>query len=174
MLQTCDCGSAIDPIAPVTPGSCNMTCPSNSSQICGGSGAHSIFYAPTGTAPTGDYASNWGCYANPPAGKVGLENRASYDFTSWNLMTRELCGQACANRGLSWAAIQGGSTCFCGAQNDFSLGNGSFVSDSLCTSKCVGNSSQTCGYWGGLSLFNVTASGYAQQTLDKPDGYLSE
>jgi len=151
---------------------CNLTCPTNSSQGCGGSGAHSVFYAPNNTNTFGDYSKSLGCYANPAAGKTGLEQMATYSFNSWNLMTRELCGQGCADRGLDWAAIRSGDTCFCGFKANLKLGDGQYVNDATCTSKCSGNKSQTCGYWGGSSVFDVTASGFKGATLNKPPGYI--
>jgi len=151
---------------------CNLTCPTNSSQGCGGSGAHSVFYAPNKTSTFGDYSKSLGCYANPAAGKTGLEQMATYSFNSWNLMTRELCGQGCADRGLDWAAIRSGDTCFCGTKANLKLGDGQYVNDATCTSKCSGNKSQTCGYWGGSSVFDVAASGFKGATLNKPPGYV--
>jgi hypothetical protein len=172
MQQVCDCGSGLDPVASVFPGMCNLTCPTNSSQGCGGSGAHSVFYAPNNTNTFGDYSKSLGCYANPAAGKTGLEQMATYSFNSWNLMTRELCGQGCADRGLDWAAIRGGDTCFCGSKANLKLGDGQYVNDATCTSKCTGNKAQTCGYWGGSSVFDVAASGFKGATLNKPPGYI--
>jgi hypothetical protein len=151
---------------------CNLTCPTNSSQGCGGSGAHSVFFAPNGTSTFGQYTTSLGCYANPAAGKTGLEQAASYSFNSWNLMTRELCGQGCADRGLDWAAIRSGDTCFCGTKANLKLGDGNYVNEAQCTSKCSGNKTQTCGYWGGLSVFDVAASGYKGATLKQPPGYI--
>lgn len=154
---------------------CNLTCPTNSSQGCGGSGAHAVFLAPNGTSTIGDYTTSLGCYANPSGtGKTGLEQAASYSFSSWNLMTRELCGQACADRGLDWAAIRNGDQCFCGTKANFKLGDGNYVNEATCTSKCKGDATQTCGYWGGLSIFNVSASGYKETAINKAPGYVRE
>ena len=171
----CDCGTGLDAKAPVYPGMCNLTCPKGpNNQACGGSSAHSVFYAPNGTSTTNQYNISMGCYANPAAGKVGLEQVSSYNFTSWNLMTRELCGQACADRGLEWGAIRSGGICFCGKQADFKLGDGYYVNEAICTDKCNGNKTQSCGYWGGLSVFNVTNSGYKPAVLNKAPGYIRE
>lgn len=170
----CDCGTGLDPKASTYPGMCNMTCPANSAQGCGGSGAHSVFYAPNNTKTEGNYTASMGCYANPPAGEVGLQDVASYNFTSWNLMTRELCGQACADRKLDWAGIKSGGICYCGSAQTFKLGDGFYVNDALCTDKCAGNMTQACGYWGGLSVFNVSTSGYKETTLNKAPGYVRE
>lgn len=87
-------------------------------------------------------------------------------------MTRELCGQACADRGLDWAAIKDGGTCFCGTKANFKLGDGNYVNEAQCTATCKGDASQKCGYWGGLSVFNVTASGYKGTELNKAPGYV--
>ena len=170
----CDCGTGLDPKSQQYPGMCNLTCPANSKEGCGGAGAHSVFVGPEGTKVAGNYTTSYGCYTNPPAGKVGLEQMSSYNFTSWSLMTRELCGQACADRGFDWAAIRSGALCFCGTRENYKLGDGYYVNEALCASKCVKDTSQTCGYWGGLSIFNVTASGYTGTTMNKAPGYLRE
>lgn len=113
-----------------------------------------------------------GCYADPPAGSTSLESLASYNFTSWSLMSTKLCLQGCADRGLTWGAIRDGSQCFCGSAQKFSLGAGSWVSSSLCTTKCRGNASESCGYWNGATVFNVSGMGYGTQALSKPPGYI--
>lgn len=170
---TCDCGTGLDPAASVYNAMCNMTCP-GTQQRCGGSGAHSIFYAPNGTNTAGNYSQSMGCYANPAAGKVGLEQVSSYNFTSWNLMTRELCSQGCADRGLEIGAIRSGGICFCIAKDKFTLGEGYYQNEALCTSKCYGNTAQTCGYWGGSSVFNVTSTGFKSTVMNKAPGYIRE
>lgn len=169
---TCDCGTGVNPLSETYPGMCNLTCPANSKEGCGGDSAHTVFIGPDGTKVAGDFSASYGCYANPPVGKVGLEQMSSYNFSQWSSMTRELCGQACADRGLDWAAIRSGGICFCGAKENYKLGDGNYVNEALCTSKCANNVTQTCGYWGGLSVFNVTASGYSGTIMNKAPGYV--
>lgn len=161
-------------MANVYPGMCNMACPGDAKQGCGGSSAHTVFYAPTNTKPSGQFTSNLGCYADPPAGSPSLESFASYNFTSWSLMSSKLCLQGCADRGFSWGAIRASSQCFCGTQENFSLGAGNYISSSLCNDKCTGNASESCGFWNGATVFNVSASGYGLQSIAKPPGYLGK
>ena len=168
----CHCGSGVSPIASIYPRMCNATCPGNSSQLCGGSGAHQVFYAPSGTKTVATYSSNLGCYADPAAGQPSLELQASYNFTSWDKMSTTLCLQACADRGLGWGMIRAGSTCFCGSNDKFALGSGNWVSANTCSTKCTGNATESCGYYNGATVFNTTLSGYKQTIVNKPPGYL--
>ena len=170
--QDCHCGTGISNNASYYPGMCNLTCPGDASQMCGGSGAHQVFFAPNGTTPKADFTSDLGCYADPPAGSPSIYSQSTYNFTSWNLMTTKLCLQACADRNLEWGAVRNGATCFCGS--NFSLGSGNWVSGSTCTDKCSGNTTESCGFWNGANVFNVTTKGFAEAKPVKPPGFMCE
>ena len=173
--QACTCGTGVVAGAWNYPGMCNLTCPGTNSS-CGGSGAHSVFYAPLGTTPAaGTSTSNLGCYVDSSdSSKPTLEGTASYSFTDWNNMTQPVCLQECANRGFDWAGLKNGATCYCGSSSTFALGGGSWVSPNLCDKNCTGDSSQTCGTWNGMNVFNVSTSGYTKINPDKPDGYVGK
>lgn len=168
--KDCHCGTGIHTNATYYPGMCNLTCPGDSSQMCGGSGAHQIFFAPNGTAPKADYTSDLGCYADPSAGSLSIYSQSSYNFSSWSLMTSKLCLQACADRGSTWGAVRNGYQCFCGT--NFDLGKGNWVSSGTCSIKCPGNATESCGFWNGANVFNVTSKGFTGEVAVKPPGYM--
>lgn len=168
----CLCGTGVQDQAQLWPQMCTSPCPGNSSQTCGGDfSGYSVYYAPAGTQQIGTNDSYLGCYQNPSPVTAGLEGKASYSFSTNTMMTQEMCFQACADRGLGWAAIRSGQNCFCGADKDFSLGSGRYVSDNLCNMNCTGNKDQVCGFWTGSSVFNVTALGYEKKDSGMPAGH---
>ena len=168
----CLCGTGVEEQAQLWPQMCNSPCPGNSSQVCGGDfSGYSVFYAPPGTTQQSGNSSYLGCYQNPSTASQGLEGKATYTFSTNTMMTQEICFQACADRGLGWAAIRSGQNCFCGADKDFNLGTGKYVSDATCNMNCTGDKTQVCGFWTGSSVFNVTALGYTKKDLGMPAGY---
>jgi hypothetical protein len=72
-------------------------------------------------------------------------------------MTRNVCTQACVQKGAKWAAIRD-TTCYCG--QNFDMGSGYFVPADFCSIPCKGNSSETCGDNYDLNTFNLTNSLY--------------
>jgi hypothetical protein len=168
----CLCGTGVVDQAQLWPNMCNSPCPGNSSQVCGGDfSGYTLLYAPKGTTNTASNSSYLGCYQNPSPASTGLEGKATYSFTTSTTMTQEMCFQACADRGLGWAAIRYGSSCFCGADNAFDLGAGKYVSDATCNVNCTGNKAEVCGYYQGSSVFNVTDLGYKKKDAGMPAGY---
>jgi hypothetical protein len=72
-------------------------------------------------------------------------------------MTRDVCSQACVQKGAKWSAIRD-STCYCGT--NFDLGTGYFVPNDFCSLTCKGNTSETCGNYYNLNTFNLTNYAY--------------
>jgi hypothetical protein len=115
-----------------------------------------VFYAPPGTNVTSVGQVSSGCYSNPTNVSNGLIGASTYRYLS-SSMTNDLCMQNCANRNATWAMTSAGVNCYCGTQSiQASLGTGTFVPSSLCTSSCGGNSSQICGGTYYSSVFNLT------------------
>lgn len=166
--QICTCGQGVADKAQVYPGMCTTACPGNSSEICGGTDIHSLYYAPAGTpVPTtaagGADPSYLGCYSN--AGSTPLSTKVSYSYTD-NSLTTAKCLQACADRNATWAATTNARTCACGDVYD--TGSGFFTSAETCNFQCGGNSTEMCGYASGYSLYNVSASSYEQGSHNYP------
>lgn len=72
-------------------------------------------------------------------------------------MTRNVCSQACVQKGAKWSGIKD-STCYCGT--NFDLGTGYFVPNDFCSLACKGNTSETCGNYYNLNTFNLTNYAY--------------
>jgi hypothetical protein len=75
-------------------------------------------------------------------------------------MTRDICSQACVQKGAKWSGIQD-SMCYCGT--NFDVGAGYFVPNDFCSITCKGNSSETCGSYTpkyALNTFNLNNYGY--------------
>lgn len=159
----CRCGDGILSTASTYPGMCTTPCPGDSSQMCGSTDVHSVYYATNGT--TANYTMGQttpgygGCYS--PKGTNSLSTRITYQYTDNNL-TPDSCLQVCANMNATWAGTTAGRTCMCGT--DMTLGTGVYVADSYCAQPCGGNANVTCGatsYW---SLYKMSATGVVAQT----------
>ena len=168
----CQCGTGVTDAASVYPGMCTTACPGNSKQFCGAADVHSIYYAPAGTPlvnttlPNNTDSSYVGCYN--PAGTSSLSTKVTFQFSD-SALTTEGCLQICANKNATWGATTAGKTCLCGT--DYSTGSGNYVGQGMCNQACVGDSSQTCGWLYGYSVYNVTASSYEHQTIQHPAGW---
>ena len=169
----CQCGTGVEAQAQVLPGTCTLACPGDSKQLSGNAATHSVYYAPPGTPavnatlPNNTDSSYTGCYS--PAGSSSLSTKVTFQYNDASLTT-EGCLQICANKNATWAATSAGKTCLCGT--DYSIGSGYYRDQSTCNSPCTGNSSQTCGWTYGYSVYNVTASSYSHQHVEHPAGWL--
>lgn len=167
----CICGTSISSNAGVMPGQCNIPCPGDSSQTCGGNYIFKIYQAGPGTTlslpTTSDNSTILGCYNLPQSG--GFPSSTTYTFTS-SSMTRELCLSACRQSGSKWAYTKGPETCACGT--DFTPSPGTFIPDSYCTINCNGNSSQKCGDWYQAIVYNISSSSTTSSNTTKPEGLL--
>jgi len=158
---TCVCGHSIDYSTQIAEGMCTQPCPGNSSQTCGNTWIYQLSYAANGTAidwsssAMSDGTINMGCYSNPGNPALGLMGQQTYSYTS-DSMTSAICIAACKGRNSSWAATFSGNTCYCGT--NFIYGTGGFTESNLCTVKCRGNSSETCGDNYRMNVYNITAA----------------
>ncbi|KAL7417845.1 hypothetical protein BDY24DRAFT_1414 [Mrakia frigida] len=125
-----------------SPASCTSKCGGDSSQLCGGSYAMTLY-----TKLTGSWSSTT-CVTD---GATRL--LSAYSFESAE-MTNELCHSTCSNLGYIYAATEFGTQGYCG---DF-LVTSSIVGlpSSGCSTRCAGDSSQFCGgiYQASLSVFS--------------------
>ena len=174
LRQDCQCGTGIMSGSSWYPDMCTNQCPGNSSQLCGGTDVHSIWYAPPGTESTPssvagpDSANYIGCYSTDHSTGSNLitGHMSAFDADS---MTNEYCITECASQGATWAATTNAHTCHCG--KNYNLGDGFFVSDASCSWGCSGNSNEKCGaYQTEFSVYNVTGTGVNVTAPDFPPG----
>ncbi|RXK34910.1 hypothetical protein M231_07844 [Tremella mesenterica] len=163
----CFCGSYLSNGASLLRSStCLLTCVGDSSEICGGSSALSLFVS---TKPNANNLSpdltqltlspvlpeGWSI-ADPsipcikePVGRALTEASLASDN-----MTVPLCLNYCASKGSQYAGLEYSRECYCGS----SLSNGvSITLSSLstgCTSRCSGNSSTYCGGSNSLQIYS--------------------
>jgi hypothetical protein len=167
----CICGTSISENAGVTPGKCNIPCPGDSTQTCGGNYIFKIYQSGPGTTlslpSTPDNSTILGCYNLPQSG--GLPSSTTYTFTSGK-MTSGLCISACRQYGSSWAYTKGPDTCACGT--DFTPSPGTFIPDQYCTINCNGNASQKCGDWYQAIVYNISTSTITSSPPVKSEGLM--
>jgi hypothetical protein len=112
-----------------------------------------IFYQAAQWVGQDPKAYDLGCYALPQDWQnTGLVKASTYSFTS-NSLTREVCAQACVQKGAKWAAERD-TSCYCGT--NFDMASGMFVPNDFCNRTCSGNSSETCGDYYRMNTFNLT------------------
>lgn len=169
--DTCYCGTGIKPATAHQEGMCDVPCPGNSTQTCGGEYIMDLFYAPNNTKADTHGLELTGCYAY--GGSNSLKNQAFYNFLSGSL-TKETCLLACVNRNSTWAMMQAGVNCFCG-NNDMDKAvatGGNYLPMDTCNRPCGGNQTQMCGGQYVGSLYNLSNTAVAQALPDKPAGWL--
>ncbi|KAJ7635293.1 galactose oxidase [Roridomyces roridus] len=164
----CYCGTAIiNGNGPIDISACNMVCAGNSTELCGGPNALTVFNftgtnlppppPPVGGGPTGvtaiatDLPEPWaylGCFVDGAHGRV-LPNEI--DNTT---MTVEMCVDICTGTNFSISGLEFGVQCFCGN----ALIEGAVVAPDPndCNQACGGNATQACGAGNRLSVYSTT------------------
>ncbi|KAJ9102318.1 hypothetical protein QFC20_005011 [Naganishia adeliensis] len=152
----CICSNTLSDQAAIAYSNCSTPCP-GSSATCGGQYNQDIYYQAAQFVGQNPKAYDVGCYASSSdISSSGLVKALTYSFTS-NSMTRDVCSQACVDKGAKWSALRD-STCYCG--NDVSIGTGYFVPSDFCSLPCKGNNSESCGNYYNLNTFNLTNYAY--------------
>lgn len=149
---------------------CDMTCPGDRSQLCGGSAYINVFknedpdFVPTnntsGSAgqllvPVAPFAQNYqGCASEGTSGRA--LNASAIERAN---MTLQTCAAYCAQQNTRFYGLEYYTQCFCGA----GLASGSQFVDtstdprvSACNTRCAGDFSQICGGGGALSVYENT------------------
>ncbi len=162
----CQCGTALTNVAAITTqDQCNIACPGNSNQMCGGNYNWNLYYTPDPTTAASANStavsdpSQLGCYQNPSplATANGLAATAAYSFQS-SSMTVETCKSGCQSFNYDWAAVTNGQTCYCGTEAKFTLGSGTYVPQVQCSTACMGNKTEYCGGYNLLDIYNISVS----------------
>ncbi|GIC89485.1 uncharacterized protein Aud_005903 [Aspergillus udagawae] len=132
----CFCGTAtMNNAASVPASQCNIACPADGSQVCGGSNALSLYVV----VPIWQ---SLGCYSD--------STKARTLAVSYNVAgnTVEKCQAACKAGGYLYAGMEFGTQCFCGN----SIDNGGALT-SGCATPCAGDSTEVCGGSNALSMY---------------------
>ena len=101
--------------------------------------------------------SSGGCSNPCPRKHAGCATRHGGKFTCdppFTRMTLDACNKMCAGMGARYFGTQAGHACFCG---DSFGSQGRAASDSMCSTRCAGNSSEVCGGPDLNSVYNVSA-----------------
>ncbi|GLB35519.1 putative protein xylosyltransferase activity [Lyophyllum shimeji] len=137
---------------------CNVPCVGNASQPCGGASRLTIV-ALSGGSPTSAPATistggkQWayeGCYTDSQTAKV-FPYRAIVDT---RFFTLEVCADACAKAGFSYAGIEFRNECWCGTSTQ--LQNSAIRPDSDCGMACIYNYFERCGGPDRMSVYKLT------------------
>jgi hypothetical protein len=117
----CFCGSSYGMYEPSA--GCTQACPGNSSQICGGSDAESVYET-----------SFLGCFGDTAGSRdlSGLSQTMSSN-------TPASCIAFCKANGYPYAAVEFSDQCFCGTSY------GKYGVSTGCTQPCSGDGAQVCG-----------------------------
>jgi hypothetical protein len=147
--NTCTCGaSGPTTRQAISSTSCTKTCAGNSTQTCGGSGYYDAYSVKNlEVSKDIDSAHYMGCYNDAPTGLGAY-------YYSQSSMSIAQCRTSCTELGYSVSGVNGGTLCRCGN----SWAGGQVLPDAQCTTKCPGNSTQTCGGSNVISLWQTAGS----------------
>ncbi|ORY82435.1 hypothetical protein BCR37DRAFT_347273, partial [Protomyces lactucae-debilis] len=161
--QECWCSNVAPSAKLLTYASCGATCKGNSSELCGGGWALSIYNDTSAVAPvipltSTDLSSLFnGCYQDNP-NRI-MQQRMSSNFTVDGCpnvpQTVAACALSCAASGFTQAGVEYGGECSCGPLAARSVR----VADSECSMYCNGDatSSTFCGAGYRLQLYKLPA-----------------
>jgi hypothetical protein len=172
----CYCGNVLSNGATLGSTNCNMICPGDESQICGGPGALSVFkHIPGNTTNTN--SSTTPTPTEPPVSSTVSSSATSTPTTDFEYMgcafegigrraltggflfsdnmTPEMCQTHCRSLSLPLAGIEYSKECYCGA----SLSNGATLGSPNCNMPCGGSASSICGGPNALSLYRYAPAG---------------
>ncbi|KAG8846898.1 hypothetical protein FRB96_001743 [Tulasnella sp. 330] len=144
----CYCGNSMT--ASVTSTACTLTCGGDSSQICGGSWAISIYRSSssatttTSSSPTPTSATSLGCYADQAARTL-----SGASFTD-PAMTPSLCQTKCA--GFAYFGVEYSTECYCAASMS------STQTSTGCSYACGGDSTKICGGSWAINVYQMTGT----------------
>ncbi|KAJ0125214.1 hypothetical protein J7T55_006559 [Diaporthe amygdali] len=157
--KDCYCGKILLESSTLYPNQakCDMNCPGNSLQNCGGSLSLSIFnntklLAPKPPSKVGTWAFE-SCY-------MELQGARVLPDVLWvkNGMTLDMCTSYCATNGkYKYGGVENGNECFCGnnmtpgAKNAYDLD-----CPMTCDIPCGGNDKQICGGNGVITVYRNT------------------
>lgn len=144
----CYCGSSFGKYGQIADSECNMGCPGNSQEKCGGRWANSVYKLNGSVAQTLAAPSYRGCYRDRAARDLGGDTFDSPEMTS------SRCQSFCLEKGFAFAATQYGSQCYCG--NTF--GNYGQIAESECSADCAGNHQEKCGGTWANSVYKLGRS----------------
>ncbi|CAG8588822.1 4008_t:CDS:2, partial [Acaulospora morrowiae] len=156
--------------------SCSTPCVGNSSYVCGGEEAYTVYAAtldsnkiPLGGLPTiekkKDILKNlkndiryMGCFKDSPYCNVRILNDTTHDEKDH--MTVDTCLAYCSKKNFTYAGLEVATQCFCGNSYD----SFTALSSEDCGSSCGGNNSQLCGGPLALSIYEVLTNPVASNS----------
>lgn len=153
----CYCSNSVNSIAKSEPDTdCNMACPADPSQPCGGPDRINLFWngttsSVTPTAPDKSLPSGWnpaGCFTDA----VGSRALSNWIVGPGTGMTVEFCVRGCASQGYTYAGLEFGDECYCGTSID---NNQTSAAPADCNMPCSGDSTEICGARDRLSLYTT-------------------
>ncbi|KAI8625786.1 WSC domain-containing protein [Xylariaceae sp. FL1651] len=123
---------------------CNIPCPANCTENCGGANSFSLYHNPNFVAytnPGPGCSVSLGCYSEAP-GVPALDFKLPVEGGPFN-MTVANCVQACLQNGYGFAEVEASNACYCGNAIEPS----SVISTNPygCTYRCTGNITEYCG-----------------------------
>ncbi|THX42582.1 WSC-domain-containing protein [Aureobasidium pullulans] len=145
----------VDTATDISLSKCRYRCVGNFSQVCGGSGALSVYsnpaYKPVQIVPNVGKYNSKGCVQEPTTGGRALKGGS----TTATDMTVEKCIKYCLGKNFRFAGIEYGSQCYCGSQVE--AGATTIKCDTSKLMLCPGNKYQFCGAGNLLNLYYASA-----------------
>ncbi|KAF8249168.1 WSC-domain-containing protein [Wilcoxina mikolae CBS 423.85] len=154
----CYCGTVLSSGATLGSQNCNMPCPGDVTQICGGPSALSIYQhlpsksnsslPPPTSSPTPSVNTNYtylGCATEGTGGRALPAGTPLFSIA----MTQQLCQKHCTEQSFSLSGTEYASECYCAN----ALENNATLGSINCNMPCSGNTGQICGGPNALSVW---------------------
>jgi hypothetical protein len=165
----CLAGSVLSPASlPIASNKCNMMCAGNSSQVCGGSNAISLYNNTAWIKPynpnlvnvpnqPGTQFGYVGCYTEGTGARAlgSTQNSGSANTPASTTLTVEACAAFCFSKGLPWMGVENGNLCFCNAVGPINSAVLAPEGESGCNIPCVGNPTENCGAASRLNVYQL-------------------
>jgi hypothetical protein len=174
--QECFCDTSMQNQVTTYDTDCNMVCPGDSGETCGGDLRINIYsynvagslIATSTSAPPSKATSSTTITTNSPITAPGTYDfKGCYSDVTFNRtlgfvgsfpgsregMTLEPCQGACKYAGYVFAGVEFGQECWC---DNFIRGIGVSVADGECNMHCSGNNSETCGGSNRINIYSFT------------------
>ena len=142
----CFCGNETTGSTPSPSDGCDYLCDGDLTEICGGFDPISLYNFASTTDTLG--AAYLGCFHDDGGDRLLVGHLLSSDN-----MTIEICHTYCQGQNYDMFGVEDATQCFCGNETTRAPS-----SDNPCAYTCSGDSTETCGGYDAISLYDLTPS----------------
>lgn len=155
---------------PIAASTCSMQCAGNTTEVCGGQNAISLYnntqyvtpYNPNPVNVPGHAGTQYnyvGCYSEPPNNRALGQNGVFGSLMTTNAsLTVEGCAAYCFTNGYTYMGVEDQIQCFCNGAGPINGATISAGGDADCNIVCPGNPQENCGGAGKLNVYKLKSN----------------